>query len=189
MADRSVKLAEQEWVPRNQQREGAVRFEQVVDSLQRGDVILDVLEDIDAQRRIKAVATERLSGSGHIVLQDDHIGIPPETRSRQADKVLVDVDADHQLPVRQKTGDRAGPAPDFEDPLAQGSPNPVKDPPVVSPCAIHGPKRLRTGRVGREEVFGLRLYHRSCNSGTHGLLSPPSGFPVLNGGRPCTIPI
>src|ERR1700686_2417824 len=145
MTDIAVERTEKGRVTRDEKSEAPAWPEQRVDGFHGGLVIGDVLEDVDAQRRVERVISQRLDRLRQVIPADDDVGAIPIAFACCADILVDDVNPDHQLAVDQEAGNGARAATDLEDPLAETVPDAVEGPAVISMGAFHDLERRRAG--------------------------------------------
>src|SRR6266566_9803311 len=145
MADVAVEAAQKGRVARHEEGERPAWLEQRVDGFHCSLVVGDVLEDVDTERRVEAVAAQRVDRLSQVMTADHDVGTIVKAVAGRPDIVVDHVDPDDQLAINHEAGDRTGAATDLEDALAQAAPDPIVDPAVVSVGAFHDFECRRSG--------------------------------------------
>ena len=74
MADVAVEAAQKGRVARHEERERPTWLEQRVDGFHGSLVVGDVLEDVDTERRVEAVAAQRVDRLSQVMTADHDVG-------------------------------------------------------------------------------------------------------------------
>ena len=155
---------------RYEQDQAARRRQQPPHRLERSDVVVHVLEDVETDDRIEPLPSERAELVRQIEASHRDIGMLGEARAQPVQVLLPRIGEHQPFAVHQKLRQVADSGSDLQHPAAHPAAQAIEHPAVVALCAGELLQRLRADRISRRmlDCYGVPLVSES------GFLSLPS---------------
>src|SRR5438309_1240767 len=157
VSQRFVEGAVQRSQRRHQEDEPSAGLEQVVHRTQRRAVVLDVLQDVQADDGIEPLGAESGAHRGQPQLRDRHVRPPCEPLAQPVKVVALGVGEHDPLAVDQERRHVADSGPDLEHPAPHPGAQPVEHPAIVAGGRGHALERRGPDLIRRLRRGGHRL--------------------------------